>query len=98
MVKFVFSVLGAGMFIIILVVSALMWPRSSCSVEWLDSNLERFEGPFRDCSEKLSKVQVGRSEFSQFGPDMYRADHSILIEPAGFPCMTGVTCFPIPIG
>lgn len=96
--KIVLYIASTILVVFTLIIGATMWPSTTCSVEWLDSTLERIEGPFSECRKGLKEVRVGRSDFVQIGLDVFEVRHSVQSEAAGFPCMTGVTCFPIPQG
>jgi hypothetical protein len=73
-----------------------MIPVKSCDVQWLDRDLTPIEGPFGECPAKLDTREVGERRFARIGGNVYRLTEQITTEKAGFPCMTGVACFPIP--
>jgi len=76
----------------------LSQPVKTCSVEWLDRDLNRTEGPFKDCyaPKKLPIRKMGEDQYARVGADVYRMKVNVVSEDGGFPCMTGVACFPIP--
>lgn len=87
-------------FIIIfaLILVGPLLPKTNCSVDWLDSRLQRSDGPFLQCPKQLDERRIGLANFSRIGADVYRVTRSEYTEPAGFPCMIGAACLPIPIG
>lgn len=87
-------------FIIIfaLILVGPLLPKTNCSVDWLDSRLQRSDGPFLQCPKQLDERRIGLANFSRIGADVYRVTRSEYTEPAGFPCMIGAACLPIPTG
>ena len=84
--------------LLVLILAAPLLPSTSCFVNWLDSDLQRIEGPFTQCPKQLDERRIGLSNFARVGANVYRVDRLESVQPAGFPCMIGVACLPIPTG
>lgn len=96
--KTVLWVIGGILLLSVLLLGTMVLPHSSCITEWFDSNRDPIEGPFNQCPAKLKERQIGRLKLASIGGQVYRVDIAESRDPAGFPCMTGVACFPIPQG
>lgn len=73
-------------------------PKSSCFTEWTDSKGEKIEGLPDQCLAKLNERKIGMFDYAEIGGQVYWLRREAQTEPAGFPCMTGVTCLPFPQG
>jgi len=82
----------------VLILAAALLPRTSCFVNWLDSDLHRLDGPFSQCPKQLDERRIGLSNFARIGANVYRVGRDESVQPAGFPCLIGVACLPIPSG
>lgn len=90
-------IIGVALLLLLAVTGLATWPETSCFSQWFDSNGEKIEGP-TTCPAKLQIRDLGRSKVTNVGGKVYWYLFEETKEEAGFPCMIGVACFPIPHG
>jgi hypothetical protein len=83
---------------VVVLVGIQFIPETHCLTHWKDSNGKDIEGPDDQCSVKLEEKSVGRFNVAYIRGQVYLVLREKTTSPAGFPCMTGVTCLPFPHG
>lgn len=86
----------AATVLLALLLLAFLIPEQQCSVDWLDHNFEPLEPHPAECPSSPRVQKLGTVELMAIHGVAYVARHEIKREGPGFPCMTGVTCLPIP--
>lgn len=71
------------------------FPDRSCSTHWKDGAGEKIAEPFSSCSHEFASRTVGQYALAAIGGEVYAVAETENRLAAGFPCMTGVACFPI---
>lgn len=66
-----------------------------CSVNWLDKEFKRVDGPFQKCPRHLESRALGNAHYALINGEVYWYNIEIQTSPGGN-CMVGVTCLPIP--